>query len=74
MKKTKTVYYLFGGLIQSDNPIPNFAVGFYWLFAIILFPVWIWFYLVYRLLSEIGRVLNGVKQEEVDEDEEKTYY
>jgi len=48
-------------------------IGLIWLLVIVFSPIWIWFYLIYKILWHLGKSLNHVKVEEVEE-EEKTYY
>lgn len=70
-KRMKKVYSLFE--IELDHDKQYATIGLIWLFAIILFPIWIWFYIIYKILWHLGKSLNHVKVDEVEE-EEDTYY
>lgn len=75
-RKTKTIYVIFGW--ETDEKPENWEVGSYWFLAIIGFPVWIWFWLMYKFLCFLGSTLNGVKTRTVTynkrEEKEKVYY
>lgn len=67
---------MYSGLWYEWTRKPTyFEIGLVWISTIIFFPLQIWFYLIYKLIAEIGRALNRVKVDEVErEEEEKTYY
>jgi hypothetical protein len=73
MKKVK--YYKFWGF-EKEQQWTNFEKGGWMCLVVITFPIWIWFFFIYKIISEIGR-LDGKPKEiikEVKGEEEETYY
>lgn len=62
--KTKKVYKIIW-YKTYDKP-SDFEVGSIWFMTILSFPIWIWFWLIYKFLQFVGRLFNGV--EEIDEE------
>ena len=71
MKKKIKVYRICGWYETKELP-HNFEVGTIWILTIMTFPLWVWFYLIYLVIAEFGKMMDKVKVEE--KYEEETYF
>lgn len=56
---------------QDGQPLTDFEKGFVLLLTVILFPIWILPYLIYKVIELIG---SNIKQEVKEEEVEIEYY
>lgn len=67
MRKEIITTYKYWGFTFDEEP-SFFLQGLIMCLVILTFPLWIWFYLLYRLIREIGKLNGKPKKEEHEED------
>ena len=68
----KKKYYKYWGYTYEYKP-SYFEMGLWMFIVVVTFPIWIWFYLLYQIFKNIGKLNGKPRVVEVDEQEE-TYY
>lgn len=68
--------YKFWGLTWEGNPPDDFEKGLWMIVVVLTFPVWIWIYLGYLMISEIGKMDGKPKPIKLKRkiEEEESYY
>jgi hypothetical protein len=72
-EKRKVIHYKFWGYTTTE-PWSDFDKGVWMLAVIVAFPLWIWFYIGYKILQAVGRMDGKPKEEVTYEEDTTTYY
>ncbi len=70
-KKEYKKVYKFLCLWEGYGKPSDFVLGLLWIIVIVGFPVWIWFYIIYKIIEGLGFILNNVKSRTETDKERK---